>query len=194
MSQWPRSRVRRVRVVVTGLYTCATGSRWASASSQYVRWVLKASLEGVGCGGRITSFCQVSEAGRGAAGGFISALCDKEEGVTAERRAASTTGFLGGGREGTSGRGPFVLGGKVKGAMTEVFIFTDWSSEGGKEASCNRGRFAGGEACRVGEGELGSSGRLSKGELGIFGGPRGGEGGVGCESGISLGGVCQLSD
>ena len=87
-----------------------------------------------------------------------------------------------------------MLGGKGKGAIADDRVSTGGSSDGDEEVTCNRGRFAAGEAGRVGEGELESKGRLREGGLGISGGPREGEGGVGWESGISLGGVCQLSD
>ena len=74
-----------------------------------------------------------------------------------------------------------MLGGEEKGTIADGRVSIGGSSDGDGEETCKRGRFAAGEAGRVGEGELESKGRLR-------------EGGVGWESGISLGGVCQLSD
>lgn len=85
-----------------------------------------------------------------------------------------------------------MLGGKERGASVGGRVSTSGSSVGSDEGNSNRGRFAGGEAFRVGDGELEAKGRFREGELGRSGGPK--EGGVGCESGISPGGVCQLSD
>ena len=72
-----------------------------------------------------------------------------------------------------------MLGGNELGAIANGRVSIGGSSDGDGEETCNRGRFAAGEAGRVGEGELESKGRLSEGELGISGGPSEGEGGVG---------------
>ena len=69
-----------------------------------------------------------------------------------------------------------------------------WSSEGGDDTVCSFVRFLIGDSDGlVGDGELDKkNGRLRIGELDISG--RLVEGGVGCESGMTLGGVCQESD
>ena len=72
-----------------------------------------------------------------------------------------------------------MLGGKQLGAIADGCVATGGSSDGDEEETCNRGRFAAGEAGRGGEGELDSKGRLREGELDISGGPSEGEGGVG---------------
>lgn len=126
---------------------------------EYVRWVSKALLLGLGRGGCISRVLGVSFAGGEEAGGF-SALGDEEEVATTAGRTSSTD-FSDGGEEGTSRRGCFALGGEEKGAAVGARGLTVRSSSGGEESPCNRGRFAvGGEAGRVGEGELEAKGRL----------------------------------
>lgn len=66
------------------------------------------------------------------------------------------------------------------------------SSVGAEEGICSRGRFVPRGELRVGEGELDWKGRLRHGELDISGSPD--DGCVGCESGITLGGVFHESD
>ena len=86
--------------------------------------------------------------------------------------------FFGVREEGTSGSGSFVLGSTEKFSIAGGRVSTSGSSDGGEEGICKRGRFAGGEACRVGEGELEEAkGRFREGELGISGSPK--EEGVG---------------
>lgn len=155
---------------------------------------MKRLLEGLGRGGWISRLAHGSiaggEGGGGDAGGF--SPLGGEEGRSTGGCCASSARFLGGGEEDTSGSAPSVLGGKGKGASVGGRASTGGSSEGEEEGNSNRGRFAGGEACLVGDGELDSKRRFNEGELDTSGGPK--EYGVGWESGISLGGVCQLSD
>ena len=69
-----------------------------------------------------------------------------------------------------------------------------WSSDGGDDTICSLARFRSGDSgVLVGDGELDSKyGRFRIGELDISG--RLVEGGMGWESGITLGGVFQESD
>ena len=95
--------------------------------------------------------------GGGEEAGGCSALGDEEVGAAAGD-GASTADFLDGAEEGTAGRSVLdreERSGVARGrASTGAF----WD---GDEGICNRGRFAGGgEARRVGEGELESKGRL----------------------------------
>lgn len=79
---------------------------------------------------------------------------------------------------------------------TGIFLVV-CSSGGGEDRTWSRGRFETGESDgRVGDGELekAEKGRLRIGELDICGELWCEEGGVGCEFGITLGGVCQESD
>ena len=140
----------------------------------FVRWVLKGSFEGFGWGGWISRVCGVECAGGvEEGGGFWVALDDDEWGARAGCGAASSARLLGGGEEGTSDCGPSVLGGKGNGAIGGGRFSTAGFSDGVEEEASNRSRFAGGEACRVGEGELEANGRLREGELGTSGGPKG---------------------
>ena len=176
---------------VIGLKCSASGSTVAIVLRECVRWVSKALFEGLGRGGCISRLCGVSISGGEEAGG-IPALGNEEVGAAAGN-CASSAGFRDGGEEGTSRRGRFVLGGEDKGVVAGGRAWIGWSSNGDEEGPCNRGRFAvGGEAGRVVDGELEANGRLREGELDISSDLE--DWGVGCESGITLGGVCQLSD
>ena len=79
---------------------------------------------------------------------------------------------------------------------SKAFSSGDFSSGGGEDGTWSRGRFETGESDgRVGDGELEKAkGRFRIGELDISRGLWLEEGGVGCEFGITLGGVCQESD
>ena len=72
-----------MRVVVMGLKYCSSGRIRLIASRGYVRWVLKALLEGLGRGGWISMFPQTSEAGGAEGWGFSSALGAVGGGATA---------------------------------------------------------------------------------------------------------------
>ena len=120
---------------------------------EYVRWVLKGLLEGAGRGGWISR----GWGWGGLFGGW------GEEGATAGCCASTAAaGFLGGEEEeeGSSEGAPFALGGKEKGEVAGGCVSRGGSSDGGEEETWSRGRFAGGEACPVGEGELEVKGRL----------------------------------
>lgn len=153
-SQWPRSKVEGVRVEVTGLKNWARGSMRAIWEREYVRWVLKGLLEGLGRGGWISW-------------GWGGGLAEEEEGATAGCWAlTAAAGFLDGEEEeeeeeeGRFEGAPFVLGGKEKGEVAGGPVSSGGSSDGGEEETWSRGRFTGGEACPVGEGELEVKGRL----------------------------------
>lgn len=119
---------------------------------EYVRWVLKGLLEGAGRGGWISWGGGLAE--------------EEEEGATAGCCASTAAaGFLGGEEEEEEEEGrfegaPFALGGKEKGEVAGGCVSRGGSSDGGEEETWSRGRFAGGEACPVGEGELEVKARL----------------------------------
>lgn len=128
-----------------------------------VRWVLKARFVDLGRGGCISSVCGGSFGGGGEGAGRFSALGGDEEKVAANAGRASSADFPGSGDEGTSRRRRrrFALGGEERGAASGGRASIVRSSDGGEEGTCKRGRFAGGgEARRVGEGELEAKGRL----------------------------------
>ena len=156
-SQWPRSKVEGVRVEVAGLKNWARGSMRAIWGREYVRWVLKGLLEGLGRGGWI------SWGWGGLFGGGLAEEEEEEEGATVGCCASTAAaGFLYGEEE-EEGRfegAPFVLGGKEKGEVAGGRVSSGGSADGGEEETWSRGRFAGGEACPVGEGELEVKGRL----------------------------------
>lgn len=158
-SQWPRSRVPGVRVVMMGLKYFSSGSIVAMLLSDFVRWVSKALCVDLGRDGCISSVRGLSFGGGEEAGGF-SALGDEGKVASTVGRISSAE-FSDGGEEGTSRRGRFALGGKKKGAGAGGRASTVRSSDGGEESTCNHGRFViGGEARRVGEGELEAKGPL----------------------------------
>ncbi len=77
----------------------------------------------------------------------------------------------------------------------EVNPLTAGAPTGEEDTSCKRCLFALGDASAlVGEGELESNGRFRYGELDTSGLLRVDVAGVGCEFGITLGGVCHESD
>ena len=124
-----------------------------------MRWVSKALFEVLGRGGWISRFA-VGFPGAGDEAEGFSPPGDEDEGATAGD-CFSPAGSSDGREEGTSRRGRLVLSDEGKGAVAGGRASTGGSSGGGEEATCNRGRFAaGGEACRVGEGELEAKGRL----------------------------------
>ena len=158
-SQWPRSMVLSVRVVVMGLKKVSSGSLVVMLARENVRWVSKARFVVLGRGGWISRDCGVSFGGGEEAGGF--SACGDEEMVAAIAGRTPPAGLSDGGEEGTSRRRRFAFGGEERGATAGCRASIVRSSDGGEEGTCNRGRFAvGGEARRVGEGELETKGRL----------------------------------
>lgn len=107
---------------------------------------------------------------------------------------SSGYGFGGGGEEDVGvGTGSEDVGGSsVMEALSVAAAVETWSSEGGDDTFSSFVRFLIGDSDGlVGDGELDKkNGRLRIGELG----GRLVEGGVGCESGMTPGGVCPESD
>ncbi len=131
----------------------------ATSARDFVRWVLKGRFVVLGRRGCISRTRGVSFGGGEEAGG-VSAFGDEEVGAAAGD-GASTAGFSDGREEGTAGPGRFVLDREEWSGVARGRASTGGFSVGGEEGICKRGRFAGGgEARRVGEGELESKGRL----------------------------------
>lgn len=145
-----------------------------------MRWVLKCVVEGVGRRGWISWTFRVD----GGGGEEDWACFGGDEGGTGTdvgRRLVA--GSFDRGEEGGSG-GPKASG-----------LFTTRPSTGGDDNRCECCLFLLGESSGlVGEGELESNGRFRYGELDTSGLRGVDVAGVGCESGITLGGVCHESD
>ncbi len=147
---------------VKGWKNFSKGSMEASLERDFVQWVEKASVVVLGRGGWISKVCRELVAVEGEVVGGLAAVGDGE---------GASAGILEGGEEGISGGGLLVLGGEYEGAVAGGRASTGGSSGGGEEEICSRGRFAGGEARCVGEGELESYGRLWYGGLEISSSP-----------------------